>query len=216
MADQQKTVTNDLATFAQALAEVIWEIHQANRLRDYTEQNLAHFGISPPETAPDPGQAPKFTITPPDEDEYLGGGIHRRDLSEAAKAERDADDLRDKRMSAYRWLRGKVREDEHYGYDSGFKLSEVTRQLAKLGFPQPQTETQVTGYIRQGDDQFHVSVTVPGTMTEDEARAKLASIGSHSARHLAIVEAFGEGSHSEALTESVSVRTSSVWPPLDK
>jgi hypothetical protein len=218
--------------FMAAAAAVLWEVHQSRKLRSQANDVMGMFGIKVPDELPSDGQAPEFEFpgATEDPDTHVAPGVKLTDLSPDALARRDAKRLTNLRREVYNHLVSLTNEDPYgYGPDYGtcgvYKCrnhppagpsadaAQITRHFGTLGFPQPVTSTTISAILRQGPDELYVTdVKVPGTVTEDDARAKLLPAAYHSAEHNAAVMAFGEDSHSEDLIKSIAVRTRTVWP----
>jgi len=217
-------------SFLTALAKVLWEIHQSRKLRSQANDVLSMFGISVPDGTATDGSVPAFALAnaTEDPDTRISASVKLADLSDAAKARREASRIRDLRRMAYGHLVGMTKEDP-YGYGpeygtcgrrncpnhppagSNAKPSEITRHFAALDFPMPTTSTEVAGYVRQGDDEVYIHANVDGEVTEEQAKANLLPFASHSPQHALTVAAFGEGSHQEELVHSIRANTRTVW-----
>lgn len=206
---QAGNVKTDGAAFLTALATALWEIHKARRIARSVGVVLAHFGIEVPEDTATNADAPTFKLpaTGPSDDETVGSysGVQFRDLNEDAKAKRRAQYVKDLRRQAYDFLRGQVEDIGRYN------VAEVTRHFGKLGFPMPDTQTNISGMIRQGDHWEAISATVPGTVTEDEAKDAMRPLASHSPGHILSEQAFPARTDTESLLREVYVYTQSVW-----
>jgi len=192
-------------TFLQALGKVICEVTRAARLQSERGHMLSHFGIQAQDVT-DPGQAPEITIPAEADDTYVGAGIHLRDLTPEARAKRDAENLAQTRRQAYQWMR----EQATYGY---VPEDAIVRHLGTLGFPAPKTTTNVRVNFYDPDHQYHEArFTLPGEVTSDQVKAKLAGVIGAPKTVALIKGAFPDatGSH---LDNGAAVRTSHerVW-----
>lgn len=214
--------------FLAAAAKALWEIHQAKRLQSRTSEVLSGFGIEVPEGATD-GTAPTFVfpgaVEP--EDTYIGSGTKLSDLSPEARARREAKRVTNLRQMVYSHMREMTSYSrDYYGCargencpnhgGRGYKVEEVVRHFDALGFPKPTETTSVDAIIRTGDTDKYIVAQVPGRLSEDDAKAKLLPLASHSTTHLDTVAAFGEGTHSEDLILSLRVYTRTEWPDIEQ
>lgn len=208
--DANADVRTNGEAFMAALANALWDIHKSRRISRSIGAVLARFGIEVPEDTATNAEAPEFKLPSmvPADDEYIGHGVDFKDLSDEAKAKKIAEKVKAHRQDAYEYLRSQC---EDYGR---YNVAEVTRHFGKLGFPMPDTQTTISAEVRQGETWKLVTTTVPGTVTEDEARQALEPLASHSEAHNMAQQAFPQGDHTESLLR-VYLNTESVWKPLD-
>lgn len=208
---QAGNVKTDGTAFLAALAAAIWDIHKARRISRSVGTVLAHFGIEVPEDTATNAEAPAFKLPTvgPDPDDHITYSVSFKDLGEAAQAKLRTEAVKSLRRQAYDYFRSQV---EDYGR---YNVVEVTRHFGKLAFPMPDTQTSVSGMIRQGDRWETISTTLAGTVTTEQARDAMTPLASHSPGYLLAQQAFPEGKHDESLTREVYAHTESVWKPLE-
>lgn len=225
MAKQNKTWT--YAEFIAAAAKALWTIQQSRKLKSRAQSVLGSLGVNVPDDIPQ-DTMPEFefsNVTEPG-DTYIGGGMTLADLSEAAKAKRETQRVKSLRQNTFDLMRSLAATD--YGYGPGYgecgrrdcpnhppasdaDMSTVTRHFAALDFPLPTQTTVIRAEVRNGDDTEYINTTVPGSLTEDEVRAKLAPHAKHSNAHNITVAAFGEAASDEKLVSGLRVSVRTVW-----
>lgn len=210
-----------------ATAKALWDIHQAKRLRGRVSEVLGLFGVTVPDDATG-SAAPQFTYpnaTEP-EDTYVGSGLKLADLTPEARAKREAKRITGLRQNVYAHLRDMAERGQRSPCGNGPNClnhpptganpAEVLRHFDALGFPQPVTHTDIEGYITNGDEgDTYIAVRLPGSITKEDAKARMESVGVHTKRHDLIVAAFGESAHTEPLATSVSVHESYQWANVE-